>query len=186
MPRKDRKKSIEDLDHAFELALILITIISGIIAQAATGEEKEVLPPIVANIRRISIVFVFPTVFTILAWIGIYLIDGETWKMRLRTYAWGTILILLFFEVVELYTICLPPDYPQWVAILSTFFILISLLAPLIPLLLMTKILKRYKTALKDINFFTKEGKLATFLRYIPFCWSWITFWLAFLGAMYS
>lgn len=184
MPRKSKKKVIGDLDHAFEFALILITIISGIIAQATTGEEKELLPPIIANIRRISIVFVFPTIFTISAWIGIYFIDDETWKMRLRTYAWGTTLILLFFQIIELYTICLHKDYPQWVGILSVIFIGFSLMAPIIPLWLLSKILMRYKTVLKDISFFTEEGKWAWIKRYTPFFWSWITFWLAFFGAM--
>lgn len=183
MPRKGSKKIVEGLDHAFELALVLITVISGIIAQFVADEQQINLPPIIANMRRLSIVFVFPSILTISAWIVIYFIDDETQKMRLKTYAWSSIIFLIVLEVTELCVLCRPPRFPEWLNFLILFPFGLSMFFPLIPLLLIEHILNRYKTVLKDIDFFTWKGKFGTLKRYTPFLLSYIVFWLAFFAA---
>jgi hypothetical protein len=186
MPRINKNRIIGDADHAFEFVLIIITIISGIIAQAATGEEQHFLPPIIENIRKMSVVLVFPTIFTVAVWIFIYFTDDENWKMRYRTYSWGTALILLFFEAIELYMICLPKNHPEWAVAVPIFVGVVTFLVPVIPFLLLSRILGHYKTVLKDIPFYTEEGIWAIVKRYVPFVLSCATFWFLFFGAVYT
>jgi len=182
MPR-NRSKVIQELDHAFELALLLLSIILAIMAQFTVGEYQEFLPPIIGNIRRLSIVFIFPTILTIIAWITIYFINSETWKMRLRTYAWGSIILLTFFEISEFYVICRPSIYPPWLDFLMVLFLGPSVLFPVFSWWLIGKVLERYQIALKENEFFKGEGKLAKLKRRLPFLISWGIFWLAFYWA---
>jgi hypothetical protein len=186
MPRINKNRIVGDMDHAFEVVLIIITIISGIVAQAATGEEQQFLPPIIENIRKMSVVFVFPTIFTVAVWIFIYFTDDENWRMRYRTYSWGTALILLSFEATELYVICLPKNHPEWAVDVPIFVGFVSFIVPVIPFLLLLRILGRYKTVLKDIPFYTEEGIWAKVKRYGPYVLSCATFWFLFLGAAYT
>jgi len=180
MPRKS-KKIVENLDHAFELTLIIITIISATIAQIVASDEQEInIPPIIANMQRLSIVFIFPSIVTILAWIAIYFTDNETLRMRLRTYAWSSVIFLIIVEIIELFAVCSPQSYPQWVDSILMSMIFITLFFPFIPFLLIVLILDRYKIVLKNIDFFTEKGKVGTSKRYIPFCLSYIAFWITF------
>jgi len=182
MPRKSRREIVKELDHAFELALILITVISATIAQFVTTEQKINLPPIIANMQRLSIVFIFPATLAIIAWISIYFIDDESWQMRLKTYAWASITTLALFQVFELFTLCMPKTYPRWL----DFFIVLFFSAGMffIPWLLTEKVLERYKMALKNINFFTVEGSRSKLIQLIPLFLSWVVFWLTFAWAM--
>ncbi|MDH5745057.1 MAG: hypothetical protein OEZ52_16065 [Candidatus Aminicenantes bacterium] len=185
MPRKSKKEIIEELDHAFELALILISIISGIIAQYAGTEQQEFLPPIIANMRRLSITFVFPIILTIVAWISTYFIDDENWKMRLRTYAWSSVVFSMLLEIIIFYVVCRPKNYPVWMDFPFALLLFLSQIIPIVPVFLVKNILKRYKTVLKDIKVFA-EGKFRTFVNlYVPFLSSWIIFWLAFFWALF-
>ena len=184
MPRKSKKEIIKGLDHAFELALILMTVISGILVQFVATEEEIKLPPIISNMPRLSIVFIFPSILTILTWIATYFIDNETQKMRLRTYAWSSITFLALLEVFELYVLCTPPNFPEWINdTVLVVFVLGVIVFPFIPVLFVKKILNRYRTVLKDIDFFSRKGRLATLLRYTPFLLSYMVFWLTFYGA---
>ena len=182
MPRKSKKKIIENLDHAFELTLILITILSGTIAQFVADEQEVNLPPIIANMQRLSIVFIVPSILTILAWIAIYFIDDENWKMGLKTYAWSSIILLMIIEVIELFAVCRPPSYPEWINHFATAIIFVSLFLPLIPLWLIIQVLNRYKTVLKDIDFFTREGKVGKIKRYGPFVLALTVFWITYFA----
>jgi hypothetical protein len=95
MPKKGKNGTvIEELNHAFELTLIIITIVSGIVSQLISIEQQIGVPPIIANVQRFSIIFIFPTVLTILVWILTYFFDDETQKMHLRVYAWSSIIFL--------------------------------------------------------------------------------------------
>jgi len=183
MPRRGKKKTAEDLDRAFELAVIVTTFISGTLAQVVGAEQKIDLPPIIANIRRLSIIFIFPSILTILFWITINFMDDETWKMRLKVYSWSSIIFLLILECTELYTICRPPNYPEWLVYPLIIPILFAMAFPLIPFLLIKKILNRYKTVLLDTEFFTEKGMLGTLKRYVPFLLSYIVFWTSFFIA---
>jgi len=175
-----KKETVRELDHAFELALILINILSGILAQYTTMEQKEiVLPPIVANVRRVSIVFVFPTILIILAWVTSYFSDDETWRMRLKTYAWSSLIFLTLLASTEFYVISLPTNSPEWTLFPIAIPILPGMVFPIIPWLLMRKVLRRYKMEVGDIRFFA-EGKLGRLNRWLPFFLAWVIFWAAF------
>lgn len=192
MPQERKKKIIEDSDHAFELALILVTIISGILAQYVPTQLEINLPPIIADMRRLSVVFIFPLILTILAWIIIYFTDNESWKMRLRTYAWSSIIFSVLLGVVEFYVICLSKhvEWIDYIFVLGPF--LFGLFIPIIPILLMRQVLKRYKMALGTIDYFSEGRKIpilyllkaplasGTLRRWAPFFLSYIVFWLAF------
>ena len=178
---------IENLDHAFEVALILVTIISATFGQyASTGQEMH-LPPIVADLRRLSIVFILPSILAIMAWIGVYFTVSENWKMYLRTYAWSLLLFLMFLELLEFYVICGFTERPEWWSYTLIIPILFCLFVPIIPLLLIKRVLKGYERALryKAHRFFVLDGKLTLLRKYLPFILSWLTFWLVFLRAIY-
>jgi len=179
--KKREKEIIEGLDHAFEFSLILITIISGTITQFVATDQQVDLPPIIANIRRLSIVFVFPSILTILTWVAIYFVDDETNKMRLRMFAWSTNIFLMMTAITELYVICLPPNSPQWVFIPLLIPVFGGMLLPFIPVVLIETIMNRYKTVLKDTDFFVKKGRFWWIKRYTPFALSYVSFWLSFL-----
>lgn len=100
----------------------------------------------------------------------------------MRTYAWGSIISNGLLGVTEFIVICRPPS---WVFDLSLIFLVfLGLLFPVIPFLLVRKILKRYKLVLGDIDFFSEKGKLESVKRYSPFGLSYVVFWLTFLLAM--
>jgi len=196
MSNKSKKKILEDCDHAFELTLILITIMLGILSQYVPTELEINLPPIIANMRRLSIIFIFPLSLTILAWITIYLIDNDYRKMHFRIYAWGSIIFSGFFGVIEFFVICHPiSSHPTWIDNVYSLFLLIltllGLLIPTIPILLIKRILERYKMALGNTKFFESNRKIPipflfrvpitieTLIRYTPFALSYIVFWLA-------
>lgn len=179
-----KKETAKELDHAFELALILINILFGILAQYATTEQKEIsLPPIIANLRRVSIVFVFPTILMILAWVVSYFFDDETWRMRLKTYAWRSLIFLTFLASTEFYVISLPQNPPEWAFYLLIIPLLFGLFLPIIPVWLMRKVLRRYRMELENIRFFA-EGKLGRLNRWLPFLLALCIFWAAFIMAM--
>ena len=184
MPRT-QKKIVEDLDHAFELAFVLITVIAGILAQFVSTEQEVKLPPIIANMRRLSIGFIFPSILTIVSWIAIHFSDDETKRMHLRTYSWTSIIFLAILEVSELYVICRPESYPEWINFPLLFPFLLGMIFPLIPLLLTRRILNRYRIILRDIPFFTDRGKLGTLRRYMSFVLSYIVFWLSFTATIF-
>jgi hypothetical protein len=48
---------------------------------------------------------------------------------------------------------------------------------PVNPVVVGEKVLRRYKTALEDVNFFA-EGRPASLKRVLPFVLPWLTFWL--------
>jgi len=176
-----RRSAVGDLDHAYELVLILLNILFGIFLQHTTTEEAESLPPIIANLRRLSIAFVFPVVLTITAWVCIYFVDDENWKMRLRTYAWSSAILLAVLEITVLYVVCLPPNSPDWLFFPMVVIFMLSTLFPVISWWLMRRVMERYRTSLKKLPFFTESGKMGTFKRLLPFGFSLGTFWLAFL-----
>lgn len=184
-------KKIEGMDHAFELSLILISIISGILVSYVPTEAEIDLPPIIASIKRLAIVFVFPSILTILAWVLIYFIDNESLKMHLRSYAWSSIIFSGIIGVVEFYIICCPKTYRLGLDFVIVFVpVICGLVFPIIPFLLMWRILNRYKTAYSTISFFSYETKIRKFgrvlgkiVRYLPFIFSYVVFWLAFAWA---
>ena len=191
----DNNKKIEHLDHAFEVTLILVTIISATFAQYATVEQKIQLPPIIADLRILSIIFVFPSILAIIVWIGVHFTDDENRKMYLRTYAWSQLLFLVFMELLEFYVICGPTEgRPQieWWFDLMVIPIFLYLVFPIIPLLLIEKILRGYEVALRytahDFFVMKKNRKSAICIfiikKYLPFVLSWlITLWLVFSQA---
>jgi len=178
------KKIIEDIDHAFELMLVIIVLISGMIVQLVGSPQQVIsLPPIIANMHRVSIVFVFPSILIVLAWITAYFQDDETQKMRLKAFAWCLVLFLAIFEVFELYTVSRPENFPEWLNFPLVVLLLFGMLIPIIPYWLYRKILKRYKLVLQSTNFFA-SGKLAMLFRYLPLLFAYIFFWFAFYLAI--
>jgi len=190
MSRQDSNKEIENLDHAFEVALILVTVISATFAQYATVEQLQ-LPPIIADLRILSIIFIFPSILAIIVWIGVHFTDDENRKMYLRTYAWSLLLFLIFIELLEFYVICVPTEgRSEWWFNLIFIPFLLYLIVPLIPLLLIEKILGGYEVALKYTahDFFVmknnRKSAICVFVikKYLPFALSWLTFWLVYFA----
>lgn len=182
-------KKIENMDHAFELSLILVTIISGILAQYVPTEVEINLPPVIASMRRVSIIFVFPMILTIFAWIVSCFVDSESLKMHLRSYSWSSIIFSGILGVIEFYVVCSPKGSPEWLHAVFLFILVIfGLMFPIIPIFFTWRILERYKMAYGTAwPFPYKEemGKLGRLVRYcifaLPFVLSCGVFWLAFL-----
>lgn len=184
MSRPNKRKIAEDLDHAFELALILSSVISGTLAQYVSVTQEIDLPPIIANLKRLSIVFVFPFVLTVLLWITMYFTDNETWKMRLRTYAWSSIIFSGILGAIEFSVVCNVTTVSESLeALVFIFPTLLGIIFPIIPLVLIMIVLRRYKVALGDTDFFA-NGKRSLILRYTPLFFSYATFWLSLYWTM--
>jgi len=181
MPIKNNEKMVKDLDHAFELTLILSSLISGIMAQYVSVTQEITLPLIIGNLQRLSIVFVFPLGLTILIWIASYFANNESWKMYLRTYAWSSMIFEGLMELIMFFVIC---PFPMGFEYLGVFVFGIpfwfGIFLPLIPLLLIIVILQRYRIALETTTFFSRQGIVPTLLRYTPFTIAYILFWLVF------
>lgn len=168
-----RKNIIKDLDHAFELALIIFNIILAIIIQYVLGLDVKALPMIIENISKLTIAFILPVMITLVIWIIIHFIDNETWKMRLRTFAWSSIVFLIFTITFTLLVVSIFPDLMYSSDLTALYIVTMFLIIPIIPLYLVSKVLNRYKKALNNIEFFTASGKSGSFKRYLPFLLSW-------------
>ena len=130
----EKKKIIEDLDHAFELALILITLITGILSQYVPTATEFELPPIIANLKRMSIIFIFPLLLAIIVWLGVYFIRNEDRKMFLRTFAWTSVILNAVLGFVEFYLFAFSKILPELLnAIVVVVPIIFGILFPVIP-----------------------------------------------------
>lgn len=163
MPRKNKKKIVEDLDHAFEFTLILTNITTTALALGVSNIPQGLRGPLAFYS------YILPAILAIVAWISIYLTDDKTWKMQLRTYSWSSVIILACLEFLHVF-----------IAVFSWFYVF-TLLFPFIPWVILTRILKRYKKGVGNIYFFTDSGLLGVLRRYMPFLLSWATFWAATL-----
>lgn len=179
MQPEDTKEVAKDLDHAYELALILSSVLSGILSQYVSIQQELNLPPIIANLRRLSLIFIFPTILMILAWIMIYFTDNKTWKMRFRTYSWSSLFFLVGAEIVEFYVILVPKGSPVWVFFPIAPF-LIGFLIPVIPFYAVKKVLKRYRISFNETAFYCRKGRTGKILRYAPAFIAYLIFWLSF------
>lgn len=177
----NKKEIIGNLDKGFELLLVLTTIISGSIAQFISGKENIELPPIIENLSRLSIIFIFPVIFLIISWVSTYFIDDENKKMHLRTYSWSLIITIIALEIIELYVLCRPENYPVWLDVIVIIPVFFVLLFPLLQFWLITKIHEKYRAELSNITFFSKLGKLGFLIRNFGVILASVTFWCFFM-----
>lgn len=189
MSSENDRKIVERADRAFELLITLIVIITGLVSQylpivMTDPQQAANLPTVIANLKRFSLVFFLPLIATIAAWLVIYFIDNETGKMRLRVFSWGPIIFSTILGAAEYYAVFCSFLVPQWLHFaLGIFVVYFCLLFPIIPLLVLTKIMQRYKMGLSNVNFFQGGGWLITAKRYTPFLASYIIFWSAYVLA---
>jgi hypothetical protein len=180
MTQKPENEVVEGLDHAFEFLLLILSILFSIISLYTTTEEH--LPVVMRDLRDLSVLLIFPTVLTIIAWVSIQFTDDENWKMRLRIYCWASALLLAGVHLMEFYIVCRRGLLTEVVYWYDYPFIILSLasLLGVIPLWLITKVINRYKTGLQDSSFFTLKGKHRILNYYGPFVVSLFIFWLAY------
>jgi hypothetical protein len=183
MTQRPENGVVEGLDHAFEFLLLILSILFSVISLYTTTEEH--LPLVMRNVRDLSVLLIFPTVLTIIAWVSIHFTDDENWKMRLRIYSWASVLLLAVVHLMEFYIVCRGGLITEAVYWYDYPFIVLSYagLLGVIPLWLITKVINRYKTGLKDSSFFTLKGKRRILNHYGPFVVSLLIFWLAYLLA---
>ncbi len=184
MHEEEKRKKIEDLDHAFELVLIIVNILfTSIILYVQAKPEKE-LPLIISSVQKISVLLVFPIVLTLVAWVAIPFVDDETWKMRLRTFSWGSLILLVMIQITEFYVMSrnLPSaENMQWFDYIFMLVFLFGFLIPTIPSLLMRRILKSYGKVSPESHFFKVKGIRGNLNRYISFAFSILVFWSFFI-----
>jgi hypothetical protein len=177
---------VERADRAFELLITLIIIITGVVDRylpTAMEDPQQAtnLPTVIANLKGFSLVFFIPLIGTIGAWILVYFTDDETLKMQLRVFCWGSIIFSAILGIVEYYAVFCAFLVPQWLHIMLGLFVIFScLLIPIIPLLILRKIVHRYKIGLSNADFFQGEGWAAAAKRYAPFLVSYVIFWSAY------
>ncbi len=174
-------KTVADLDHAYELSLVLTSIFSGILVQFVSDKPVE-LPPIIGNLQKFSVVFVLPTIIMIFAWILIYFTDNKVRKMQLRTYSWALLILTATLELIELYVVVVRlPEGPTWLAYSVLIPLGFSFIFPVIPFLLLRSILKRYKMELGPTYPKSRNRLTMAIKDYVPVVIAWVVVILSFL-----
>jgi len=176
-------RRVEKIDHAFELVLVLLSIISAALYQHATVEVEDLTPAFESISQALKFLF-FPFLIIVPLWVYVSITTNQRVQTILRVYIWSLIIFQLFllvagFSLQSRIFVEYNPSLPaiQQVAMtLFAFLIIFSTLVPFFSGLIVWGIVSVYENALPTLKLSAKSKILIIFV-------AWITFLLYLLGS---
>jgi len=166
-------KRSERIDHAFELLLVLSSIVAAALYEH-TGVEPIDLPPILKSIPAALNFLFLPFIILIPLWIYLLITTNQKIQTALRIYLWSLIVFHLLLLVMEFIVMSrLGSEYIPLFGILFIF----ALIVPILPGLVVWYIISSYGDSLPRLRF-------SRILKPLLFLIAYGTIWVILIIAM--